>query len=129
MLNAERSTSPEGSQIPPAIPRSTPASVHPTGVHASKECVDRDHGVAATEQNLFGILSLVFWSLTMVVTVKYLTFIMRADNRGEGGILALLALASSRPRAVASTTRIGWLAGLVIFGAALLYGDGVITPA
>jgi KUP system potassium uptake protein len=152
MLNAERSTSSEGgSQIPPAIPRSTPASVHPTGVHASmsklvlmaagvvfgdigtsplyaiKECVDRDHGVAATEQNLFGILSLVFWSLTMVVTVKYLTFIMRADNRGEGGILALLALAKPRNRAV--TTRIGWLAGLVIFGAALLYGDGVITPA
>ena len=73
------------------------------------------------------MLSLVFWSLTMVVTVKYLTFIMQADNRGEGGILALLALVPSSRKA--TSARIGWIAGLVIFGAALLYGDGVITPA
>ena len=96
-------------------------------LYAIKECVDRDHGVAATEQNLLGILSLVFWSLTMVVTVKYLTFIMKADNRGEGGILALLALVPARGKR--DSTRIGWVAALVIFGAALLYGDGVITPA
>ncbi|HEY4016649.1 MAG TPA: potassium transporter Kup [Polyangiaceae bacterium] len=96
-------------------------------LYAIKECIDPDHGVPPTEPNLLGILSLVFWSLTMVVTVKYLTFIMRADNRGEGGILALLALAPKRPNA--DPTRIGWMAGLVIFGAALLYGDGVITPA
>jgi KUP system potassium uptake protein len=96
-------------------------------LYALKECVDPDHGVAPSPENLFGIISLVFWSLTMVVTVKYLTFIMKADNRGEGGILALLALAQSRdPR---QTERISWIAGLVIFGAALLYGDGVITPA
>ncbi|HLK37465.1 MAG TPA: KUP/HAK/KT family potassium transporter, partial [Polyangiaceae bacterium] len=86
-------------------------------LYAIKECVDPDHGVAATEANLLGVLSLVFWSLMMVVTVKYLTFIMRADNRGEGGILALLALA---PHEKTSTARVGLIAGLVIFGAALL---------
>jgi KUP system potassium uptake protein len=96
-------------------------------LYAIKECVDPSHGVAATQANVFGLLSLVFWSLTMVVTVKYLTFIMRADNRGEGGILALLALVPQKPSA--RSTRIGWMAGMVIFGAALLYGDGVITPA
>jgi KUP system potassium uptake protein len=96
-------------------------------LYALRECVDRDHGVAPTHENLLGILSLVFWSLTMVVTVKYLTFIMKADNRGEGGILALLALVPSSRKA--TSARIGWIAGLVIFGAALLYGDGVITPA
>jgi KUP system potassium uptake protein len=95
-------------------------------LYALRECVDPDHGVPPTHQNLLGILSLVFWSLTMVVTVKYLTFIMKADNRGEGGILALLALAPSKK---VTSARIGWIAGLVIFGAALLYGDGVITPA
>src|SRR5277367_313444 len=134
-----------------AVERSGPVSITPTGSHAGtgklmlmaagvvfgdigtsplyalRECVDREHGVAPTHENLLGILSLVFWSLTMVVTVKYLTFIMKADNRGEGGILALLALAPSNRKV--TSARIGWIAGLVIFGAALLYGDGVITPA
>jgi KUP system potassium uptake protein len=134
-----------------AVDRSGPVSITPTGSHAStgklmlmaagvvfgdigtsplyalRECVNREHGVAPTHENLLGILSLVFWSLTMVVTVKYLTFIMKADNRGEGGILALLALVPSSRKA--TSARIGWIAGLVIFGAALLYGDGVITPA
>ena len=96
-------------------------------LYAIKECVDPDHGVATTQANVLGILSLVVWSLTMVVTVKYLTFIMRADNRGEGGILALLALVPSHKKP--GSASIGFLAGLVIFGAALLYGDGVITPA
>jgi KUP system potassium uptake protein len=96
-------------------------------LYALKECVDADHGVAVTQANLFGLVSLVFWSLTMVVTVKYLTFIMKADNRGEGGILALLALIPQPKKK--DPTRIGWVAAMVIFGAALLYGDGVITPA
>ena len=96
-------------------------------LYAIKECVDPDHGVAATHANLLGIMSLVLWSLMMVVTVKYLTFIMKADNRGEGGILALLALVPSRQKS--GSARVGLIAGLVIFGAALLYGDGVITPA
>ena len=73
------------------------------------------------------MLSLIFWSLNFVVSVKYLTFIMRADNRGEGGIMALLALLQPRPGRAAA--RAGVLLGLGLFGAALLYGDGVITPA
>ena len=75
---------------------------------------------------MLGVLSLIFWSLTMVVTVKYLLFIMKADNRGEGGILALLALLPTRERKDHSVSA---LTVLVLVGAALLYGDGVITPA
>ncbi len=82
----------------------------------------------ATSADILGVLSLIFWSLTMVVTVKYLTFIMRADNHGEGGILALLALIPDRLR-TARSGKVGWAAVLVVIGAALLYGDGMITPA
>jgi KUP system potassium uptake protein len=96
-------------------------------LYAVKECVDGSHGVPPTHENLLGILSLIVWSLTMVVTVKYLTFIMKADNAGEGGILALLALVPTKK--VKSAIQITWTTALVIFGAALLYGDGVITPA
>ncbi len=92
------------------------------------ECTNAAHGVPPTPANVLGVLSLIFWSLTMVVTVKYLTFIMRADNHGEGGILALLALIPERMR-TARSGKIGWAALLVIVGAALLYGDGMITPA
>ena len=74
--------------------------------------------------------SLVFWSLTLVVTIKYLTFILRADNHGEGGILALLALVPpDKAKSEKRHGRPGLLALLVVFGSALLYGDGVITPA
>lgn len=92
-------------------------------LYAVKECFAPDHGLAPTADNVLGILSLVFWALTLVVVVKYLTFIMQADNRGEGGILALLAVLGrpSRPKSQLVT--------LGLFGAALLYGDGVITPA
>src|SRR5215470_13601795 len=62
------------------------------------ECTSGEHGAAPTPENVLGVLSLIFWSLTMVVTVKYLVFIMRAHNRGEGGILALLALVPPRVR-------------------------------
>jgi KUP system potassium uptake protein len=75
--------------------------------------------------DVLGVCSLIVWALTMVVTVKYLAFVMRADNRGEGGILALLALVPARTRAA----RIGFVTLLVVAGAALLYGDGIITPA
>ena len=92
------------------------------------ECTLPEHGAVPTPENILGVLSLIFWSLTMVVTVKYLTFIMRADNQGEGGILALLALIPDRLRTTKSG-RIGWVAVLVIAGASLLYGDGIITPA
>jgi KUP system potassium uptake protein len=95
-------------------------------LYSLKECFAGPHGVAPTPENVIGVLSLVFWALTFVVTFKYLTFVMRADNRGEGGILALLALVAQR-----ETSRRGRHALLVLglVGAALLYGDGVITPA
>src|SRR5690606_7588853 len=72
-------------------------------------------------------LSLIFWSLLIVITVKYIAFILRADNRGEGGILALTALATPIRPLVMNRQR--WLVLLGVLGAALLYGDGVITPA
>src|SRR5215471_11565694 len=74
-----------------------------------------------------GVLSLIFWSLMMVVTIKYVIVIMRADNRGEGGILALTALALRTASRRGRRHRLILMAGLV--GAALFYGDGVITPA
>ncbi|BDG10676.1 potassium transporter Kup [Anaeromyxobacter paludicola] len=95
-------------------------------LYALKECFDGVHGVAPTPANVMGVLSLVFWAMTFVVTFKYLSLVMRADNRGEGGILALMALVGER-----ETTSHGRRTLLVLglFGAALLYGDGVITPA
>jgi len=96
-------------------------------LYALKECVHSVHGVRPTHDNILGLLSLITWSLVMVVTIKYLTFIMRADNGGEGGILALLALVPEKMQARGA--RVGWIAAIVIFGAALLYGDGIITPA
>lgn len=87
------------------------------------------HGVQATEQaNVFGVLSLFFWSLTLVVTFKYVTILMRADNHGEGGIMALLSLVPETQRRLVGKN-IGWVTMLVLVGAALLFGDGVITPA
>ena len=74
-----------------------------------------------------GILSVIFWALIVVVTLKYITLIMRADNRGEGGILALTALVSRGLEGRAR--RRWWLVGFGIFGAAMFYGDGMITPA
>ena len=73
------------------------------------------------------MLSLIFWSLNFVISFKYIGHVMRADNRGEGGILALLALVRSRERGAGAGRRV--LIALGLFGAALLYGDGVITPA
>ncbi|MBS2036087.1 KUP/HAK/KT family potassium transporter [bacterium] len=87
------------------------------------------HGVSVADRaNLYGILSLFFWSLTLVVTFKYVTVLMRAENHGEGGIMALLSLVPE-PRRRIQGKRIGWVTLLVLFGAALLFGDGVITPA
>jgi KUP system potassium uptake protein len=97
-------------------------------LYAFQECIAGPHRVPATEANVLGILSLFFWSMTMVVTFKYLALIMRADNRGEGGILALLALAPERIRR-ARAGAVGWVALLVLAGAGLLFGDGIITPA
>ncbi len=96
-------------------------------LYALRECINGEHGVGATPNDVLGVLSLIVWSLTLVVTVKYLMFVMRADNRGEGGILALLALVPEKLRA--DSTRMSWIAILVVVGAALLFGDGMITPA
>ncbi|WP_281850200.1 potassium transporter Kup [Dyella sp. GSA-30] len=85
------------------------------------------HGMQVTHETVMGVLSLVFWSLIIVVSLKYVLFVMRADNKGEGGIMALMALAQ---RSMGSSARARWiLAVFGIFGAALFYGDGVITPA
>ncbi len=97
-------------------------------MYALRECFFGPHSVPPSPENVLGVLSLIFWSLIVVVSVKYLLFVMRADNRGEGGILALMALAMQRPRGQAHKSR-PMLMTLGIFGAALLYGDGMITPA
>ncbi|MGH7565973.1 MAG: potassium transporter Kup [Gemmatimonadota bacterium] len=96
-------------------------------LYALKEAFGEKHGVAVTEANVLGVLSLVLWSLVLVVVIKYLTFVLRADNEGEGGILALLALLTGSNRNGVRRRAVILMAGL--FGAALLYGDGIITPA
>src|SRR5580765_5258970 len=119
-------------------------------LYAIRECVTLPHGVAPVGANIFGVLSLVFWSITLVVSVKYLLYVMRAHNDGEGGVLALMALvARPAPTVDRSVDESGAVATsgssmttwtgvrrtkmvmilLGLFGAALLYGDGVITPA
>src|SRR3954454_16390140 len=84
-------------------------------------------GVDATHAGVYGVISLVFWAITLVVSVKYLTFILRADNDGEGGIMALIALLDRVHPSRAMGKAL--LVGLGIFGASLFYGDGMITPA
>ncbi len=86
---------------------------------------DAQPGIPLDRADVFGVISLIIWALFLAVSVKYVTFVMRADNGGEGGILALLALLPKR----AATAGIGVVAILVIAGAALLFGDGMITPA
>src|SRR5215468_2517106 len=99
-------------------------------LYTLKECLLVADGGEAQVVDLFGILSLMFWSLIMMVTVKYLCFIMRADHNGEGGIFALLAIVPERFRTTAAKSgKVTGMALLAVIGAALLYGDGVITPA
>jgi KUP system potassium uptake protein len=84
-------------------------------------------GMRPTPESIYGVLSLIFWAQIIVVSLKYVTFIMRADNKGEGGIMALMALAL---RGVRGSAKLRWLLAIIgIFGASLFYGDGVITPA
>jgi KUP system potassium uptake protein len=102
-------------------------------LYALKECFSPTHGVAVTVANVYGILSLVFWALMLVVVVKYIVFVLRADNHGDGGILALLSLVieqRSQPRAGApGRKRHLMLIGLALVGFSLLLADGMITPA
>lgn len=94
---------------------------------AMREAFEARHHVELAEANVIGLLSLMFWSLIVVITTKYLSLVMRADNDGEGGILALSALATGKDPHATGRRWVYVLVGL--FGAALLYGDGVITPA
>jgi KUP system potassium uptake protein len=96
-------------------------------LYAMRECLHGPHAVAPLRENVLGVLSLIFWSLTIVIGLKYLLYVLRADNKGEGGILALLALASKATSQNRIRHRFTFVLGL--FGASLLYGDGMITPA
>ena len=98
-------------------------------LYALNECflATKEHAMKPDLDNVLGVLSLFFWSLVLVVIVKYLVFVLRADNKGEGGILALAALVQQKqPK---SRTRLAIPILLALFGAGLLFGDGVITPA
>lgn len=95
-------------------------------LYAVRECFHGPHAIQVLPHNIFGVLSLIFWALVLVISIKYLVFILRADNRGEGGILALAALVTP---VRASQARKGIVLTLGLFGAALLYADGMITPA
>jgi len=118
----------------PARPESVALAVAALGVvfgdigtsplYTMRECFYGIHAIPPTHQNVLGVLSLIFWSLTMVVSFKYISFVIRADNRGEGGIFALLALLPPAASKRGSVAVVGTL-----LGAALLYGDGMITPA
>ncbi|MCB0720725.1 MAG: potassium transporter Kup [Ignavibacteriae bacterium] len=92
-------------------------------LYAFRECFNGDLSIELSVPNVYGILSLIFWALIIIISFKYLIIILRADNDGEGGILALMELVRSKSKAA------GLIMALGLFGAALLYGDGVITPA
>ena len=96
-------------------------------LYAIRECFHGTYAIETTRANILGVLSLVLWALLIVVTLKYLSLILRADNRGEGGIIALTALINPERRS--RSGRILLLGALGLFGASLLYGDGMITPA
>ncbi|WP_281791979.1 potassium transporter Kup [Desulforhabdus amnigena] len=96
-------------------------------LYAIRECFYGEYGIAVTKASVLGVLSLIFWALLMIVTLKYLVFILRADNHGEGGVIALTALVKTAGAKAKSAGNVLVLIGL--FAACLLYGDGMITPA
>jgi KUP system potassium uptake protein len=96
-------------------------------LYTMKEAFHGTHAVAATPDNILGVLSLIFWAVMLIISLKYVSFMMRANNRGEGGIMALTTLIQLR--ADISPRRRALLTGLGLAGAALFYGDGIITPA
>lgn len=97
-------------------------------LYALRECLHGAHAVGPSRANVLGVVSLIVWSLVIVISVKYLAVVLRADNKGEGGILALMALVGTRTERDRSGIS-AFFVFLGLFGAALLYGDGVITPA
>jgi len=98
-------------------------------LYAFKECFAPGHGAPANAANVLGVLSLIIWALILIVTVKYLVYVLRADNKGEGGILALMALAFPEAKSGHRSRLARTFAAIGIMGACLLYGDGIITPA
>jgi KUP system potassium uptake protein len=133
-------TPPDAHSTPPAAPRGrylawlslaalgiVYGDIGTSPLYAVRESFHPGHGLAVTPPNVLGVLSLIFWSLVLVISIKYLVFILRADNRGEGGIMALAALAT--PMGVRSSGGRPLIVALGLFGTALLYGDGAITPA
>ena len=98
-------------------------------LYTLRQAFDPSYGFAATIVSVYGVLSMILWSLIFIVGVKYIVFIMRADNRGEGGVLTLLALLLQQERRAEDRRRRVVLIAVGLFGAALLYGDGMITPA
>jgi KUP system potassium uptake protein len=97
-------------------------------IYAIRECFHGEYGIAVSQANVLGILSLMFWALVMIVGLKYMVFVFRANNRGEGGVIALTALIRGQHTSSESRRRLGVIA-LGLFAACLLYGDGMITPA
>ena len=102
-------------------------------LYAMRECFFGTHSVPPTHENVLGVLSLIIYALLLVISIKYVVIVMRADNQGEGGILALTALVPGRKGERGASARLAVgrpiLIALGIFGTALLYGDGMITPA
>ena len=102
-------------------------------LYAMRECFFGSHSVRPTHDNVLGVLSLIIYSLVLVISVKYVALVMRADNQGEGGVLALTSLVPGRGGGAAGVPRLATgrplLVALGVFGTALLYGDGMITPA
>jgi KUP system potassium uptake protein len=129
--------------VPPGRQRLLPLTLTALGVvygdigtsvlYAMRECFFGSHAVPPTHDNVLGVLSLIIYSLFLVISIKYVAIVMRADNHGEGGVLALTALVPGRGGAVRGALRLATgrpvLIALGIFGTALLYGDGMITPA
>lgn len=97
-------------------------------LYALRECFAPGHGLAVTQANVIGVVSLLVWVITLIVSVKYIVFVLRADNKGDGGILALISLVA-RSLPATSKRRVGVITILGIIGASLLYSDGIITPS
>ncbi|HOY68097.1 MAG TPA: potassium transporter Kup [Candidatus Ozemobacteraceae bacterium] len=96
-------------------------------LYSVKECFSRHSGLPVTPENILGIISLVFWTLTLIVSVKYVTFVLRADNDGEGGMMSLMALVKGKLAATRISSSL--LLKMAIFGTSLLLSEGMITPA
>ena len=96
-------------------------------LYALKECFSAEHGIPFSSDAVYGVISMVFWAFTFVVSLKYVLFVMRANNHGEGGILALMALALRTAPAKSKRSLMILMAG--VFGACMFYGDAIITPA